>query len=100
MATITVTIAADGSLSPVTISVNGGDIVAFQAEADAVLCVDPMSLFGAERFEIPGGGSIGLVVQPDPPQDFKYITQMGDLEARCGGGRDKKGGAGGGTGGG
>lgn len=100
MATITVTIAADGTFSPASISVNAGDIVFFQAAADTVLCVDPTSLFGAERFEIPEGGSIGLVVQPDPPQSFQYIAQIGDLEARCGGGRDKTGGSGGGTGGG
>lgn len=99
MATITVRIAAEGTLSPSYIKVGGGDIVCFEAEADAVLCVDPGTLFGSERFEIPGGNTVCLVVRPNPPEKFAFLTRMGDLEARCTGGKGT-GGTGGGSGGG
>ncbi len=98
MATITVTISADGTPSPPHVSISEGDIVCFQAEADTVLCVDPGSVFGSERFEIPAGSTVGLLVQSSPASGFKYITKMGDLEVRCRGDKDKKGGGGGGPG--
>lgn len=97
MATITVQIAANGTPSPSHINVSGGDSVCFQTEVDAVLCVDPESLFGSERFEIPGGDTVCLAVLPNPPATFEYLTRMGDLTARCDDGRGT-GGTGGGSG--
>lgn len=98
MATITITIAGDGTPAPPYITINEGDTVRFQAEADAVLCVDPESVFGAERFEIPANSAVDLLVQTSPSGGFQYLTKMGDLGAACGGDRDKNEGGGGGPG--
>ena len=98
MATITVKIDREGTLSPANIEVNAEDIVCFEAEADAVLCVDPAKLFGSERFEIPGGKTVCLVVLPNPPERIAFLTRMGDLEARCRGDKGTGGTGGGGSG--
>ncbi len=98
MATKTVNIAEDGTPTPAQIVVIAGDIVAFHAEADAVVCVDPGAVFGSERFEIPANSSLDLHVQTSPPSGFQYITKMGDLGAACSDGRDKSGGGSGGPG--
>ena len=100
MSTITITIAADGTPSPSHIQVSEGDIVCYQAADDTVLCVVQESMFGSERFEIPRGSTICLLVHPNPPEEFQYLTFVGDLGERCGGGRGTGGSGGGSSGGG
>lgn len=97
MSDITVTIAGDGTPTPSDIQVQAGDTVSFHAEgADIVLCVDPASFFGGERYEIPNGAAADLTVQPGASGSFEYITIPGDLDALCRGRRDRSGGGGGG----
>lgn len=83
--TITVTIDSVGTFSPRSIAPNPGDVVSFLAGGgDAVLCVDPDSLFGGERFAIANGSSLDLVVQEEAVHiDFGYIACLGDLEMTC-----------------
>ncbi|WP_456429051.1 hypothetical protein [Rhodocaloribacter sp.] len=93
---IVVTVAADGSFSPDPISPDPGQGVSFRADGqDVVLCVDPASVFGGERFEIPNGGAVDLTVQPGAVHvAFAYVAVMGDLGAEC---RGARGGEGSGT---
>ena len=100
MAHESLTIATDGTITPTNIHVNPGDTVSFHADGDdAVLCVDPDILFGAERYEIPDGDTITLTVQNDATHiTFAFLTVMGDLTAACGGARGGVNGSGGDTG--
>ena len=83
--TITVNIDGDGDFDPSTIAPNPGDTVSFVAGGgDVVLCVDPDSLFGAERYAIANGSNLDLTVQPGAIHiDFGYIACLGDLEMTC-----------------
>ncbi|GIV57724.1 MAG: hypothetical protein KatS3mg042_0637 [Rhodothermaceae bacterium] len=92
--TLTVTISSDGTFSPDPISPNPGDTVAFMADGtDVVLCVEPASLFGGERYEIPAGTTLPLEVQPDAIHiSFAYVAILGDLSADCVGARGGEGG--------
>lgn len=91
---VTVTIGEDGSFSPSTIAPNPQDTVRFVAQGqDVVLCVDPASLFGAERYAIASGTALDLTVNPEAVNiDFGYSACLGDLEAACGGCRGEEGG--------
>ncbi len=90
---IVVTIAADGSFSPDPISPDPGQVVSFHADGqDVVLCVDPETVFGGERFEIPNGSAADLTVQPGAVHvAFAYVAVMGDLGAACTGARGGEG---------
>lgn len=92
--THTVTISSDGTFSPNTIAPNPGDVVSFRAEgADVVLCVDPSTVFGAERYPIADGSTADLTVQEEAIHiDFAYVACVGDLDAACGGCRGGEGG--------
>lgn len=83
--TIVVTIDSVGTFSPNSITPNPGDIVSFMAGGgDAVLCVDPDSLFGSERYAIANGSSLDLTVQDEAIHvDFGYIACIGDMEMTC-----------------
>ena len=104
MADHIVTISTDGTPTPDDIEINPGDRVTFQtAKADVVLCVDPTELFGAERFIIPAGDRLNVLVQDfAPPGEFAYLIITGNLDRPCKGrGGDGEGGGsvGGGSGG-
>lgn len=99
MSDITVSINSSGAPSPSVLNAQVGDTVTFVAEADTVLCVDPATVFGAERFEIPAGSPLPLAVE-GPSERLDFITRVGDLSASCRDGRDKTGGGSGTVGGG
>ena len=95
MADITVNIDGDGGFDPTSISPNPGDSVTFNAEDDTVLCVTPDELFGGGRFEIGGGSSVTLTVQPDAAgTSFSYNALVGSLSLDCQGARGTDGGGG------
>lgn len=89
-----VTISSDGAFSPNTIAPDPGDVVSFRADgADVVLCVDPSTVFGGERYPIADGSTADLTVQDDAIHvDFAYVALVGDLEAACGSFRGGEGG--------
>ncbi len=85
MATHTIQFDSAGNPSPATINPQIGDTVVFQAGAEPiVLCVDPESIFGAERYPIPAGTSISLAVQAGAAGNFTFTSLAGDIEAECG----------------
>ncbi len=97
MATHTIQFDNAGNPSPATINPLIGDTVVFQAGTEPiVLCVDPESTFGAERYEIPANTSISLTVLAGASGEFSFTSLVGDLEAECGT-RGRTGGEGGGN---
>ncbi len=93
MADITVHIDGDGGFSPVSINPNPGETVTFSAEDDTVLCVEPASVFGGNRYEIAAGTSVSLAVQSDAGQvDFSFSAVIGSLDLDCASSRGKDGG--------
>ena len=93
MADITVNIDGDGGFSPSSINPNPGETVTFAAEDDTVLCVEPASVFGENRFEIAAGTSVSLAVQADAAQvDFSFSAVIGSLDLDCVSARGKDGG--------
>lgn len=95
MSTVPVTIDSQGTPTPDPIQAGLGDIVAFHADgADVVVCIDPASYFGGERFEIANGDTLDLPVQSVAGGGFEYIVKVGDLSAPCTGGRGTKDGSG------
>jgi hypothetical protein len=85
MATITIQFDNAGNPTPATINPKIGDTVVFQASAQPiVLCVDPTSIFGVERYPIPAGTSISLTVQAGASGNFTFTSLAGDINAECG----------------
>lgn len=99
MSEVKITIASDGTPSPTNVQLSVGDTLYVQADGtDAVFCVHPPAFFGGERHEIPAGQTAALTVQPGASGSFDFIVVAGDLDAPCGGGRDKAMAGGGGVG--
>lgn len=85
MPNVTIAIASDGTMNPSNFHINPGETASFEANGnDVVLCVDPEGLFGEERYEIPNGTTLDLVVQATANNiSFELKTRVGDLEASC-----------------
>ncbi|MDZ4699045.1 MAG: hypothetical protein SH809_05000 [Rhodothermales bacterium] len=85
MATITIHFDSAGNPTPATITIQIGDTVVFHAGAQPiVLCIDPESIFGAERYALPAGASTSLSVLAGASGDFSFTSLAGDIEAECG----------------